>query len=1383
MRRSVLGTVVAALLGAGCIPELEGAPCSTDDNCPADQRCGLERRCVRGERDGGGVDGGGVDGGGVDGGGVDGGGVDGGGVDGGGVDGGGGDGGGGDGGDADASVGFLAVDRAMVDFGDVTLLTTSGAQVVTIANTGSEASGALSVQVTGAQAARFRVFSTTCTSALGAGASCQVTLVFEPTVEGTVSATLEVAGMPGGVARSALAGRGRAAAQLSLTPAVKGFGVVVLGQTASHTFRVMNTGGSPTGLVSASVSGADGSMFIITMNGCAAPLAPGAWCDITVTFGPPSAGVDKEASLTVSASPGGVATAGMTGSAQTPASLTGMPSPGVFAPTAVGSPMGPTVVFTILNQGQASTPPLTTSISGAEFKKESDSCNGQVVSGMASCAVELRFQPAASGSRSGVLTVGGAGLLPVVIPLAGTGQTPAALTLSTTMLSFGSVASGSTSTAVIGVSNTGESAMGMPSFTTMGMGFSVVSNTCGASVASGTNCSVTVRFSPTSAGPFNGTFSASANPGGTASATLSGAGTSGGGALTINPAVRDFGNVLIGASAQQDFTVLNTGASSLTIAFTLEGANPGSFTVSNNLCGGMLNGNASCGFRITFAPTTAGARSAFVKAAAGAAVAQATLAGNGQRPAALSVSPASFVWPNTVINSTGSTTTFTVKNTGDVATGAVMVSLGGADSSQFALGTNGCASMPLGPQGSCQVQVLFAPLTVGAKVASLVATNPDGLSGASLTGTAVSQAQLTLMPSPTVAFGDVPTGQADNRNVTVQNTGGVPSGPLGFSVSGTDAALFQTQTVAGGCQPGQPLAANSSCVLRVLLSAGMTPGMKTATLTVSGMPGGMPSVSLAANVLRQAQLSSGVTQHNFDGVEVGQPSTPFVWTVQNSGGQATGALMLVNTNTAEFAVSSNTCTGALAAGANCQVTVRLSPSAGGSRSGTLTLSGMPGGSVSLAMTGKGQWRLTLEAAAPAGAMGITLSTTDGLLSCGVGGCSRLYDDGAAVTVKTRTTNGSGLHFASWEPPSPQPCRVYGKGNTCEGTMTAAGTAKARFQAIDVNLAFVSSTTFPANLGSLDQYDDACNTLASDAGINNMQGKDYVAWMSTGAQPAVDNNRLRSGAGAFRRLDGSLVATNLSELRNGKVLSPLSLDEFGKLVPPGVAWTGTKADGSAATNHCSNWTSTLPSFQAMLGEVRGGPVRWSEVASLNACANTYRIYCFMKASTASAPLSVVPGGAKIAYVTQGATMPLGNLAAMDGFCNANKPSPYAGRTFVALLATTTASAGSRLDAAAQYYRPDGLLIGSGAEIRSGTLRTGIWQTNLGNYVENDSAWTGASDVQALATSTSNCSDWSSTAGAATAVVGFISHSAGLFFSSGSTGACNGNRRVYCVQSSP
>ena len=1285
----------------------------------------------------------------------------------------------------------------MATFGNVTTGASSPATTVLVTNVGDQPSGAVMVAVSGTAASSFQVQGSTCTGALGPMGTCQFGVVFSPTATGALAAAVDVSGMPGGSRSIAVSGQGAFPAALSINPTTFDFRGVGLGSSSTpQVFTITNTGGSPTGVPGVAVTGPDGAMFTVLGTTCTAVLAPAAPCTVTVLFVPTTTGA-RTATLEVSAMPGGRATAALSATGETSATLSATPSPGVFNDTASGG-MGNSITFTVTNSGQTTTAPLGVSIVGAapaDFVLGMNTCQGTAVMGGQTCTVAVQFNPVGTGTRNALLTVSGMGAVPATVVLTGRGLFPAQLRLSTMSANFGSVATGTNATLVIGVSNTGEAPTSFPTFTaTPNPEFATGSNTCGVSIGPGAMCSVTLVFAPGSLGPRTGNFTAGATTGGMVSASLQGAGVAPG-ALAITPNTQGFGSFPIGqAGGSRTFTVTNTGGSALTSPTLSLGGNAAtSFSIgATSTCGppAVLASGAFCNAVVAFTPQNAGALSAFLTATSGANTAQATLSGTGLNPAQLRITPAGATFPSTVVGSSFDQP-FTVTNSGDVVSGTVSITRSGPDAAQWAVNASTCTG-PLAPQATCTFRLTYTPTSpsMGHSANVTASASPGSMATAPVTGTAISAAALTLLPASgsSAAYGNVLLNGTSTMNFTVTNTGQQASGPLSLSLSGPNAAQWQVGTGTSACQLGQPLPGGASCTtpVRFTATAASGNGLKTATLTASAMPGSLQTQALTATVQNPATLSPTSTTNAFNDVSVGNSSSKYTWTITNMGDVATSALTFVNTNATSFPVTSNTCTGTLLPPmGSCSVILGFTPTTAGATSAALTVSATTGGSVSLTATGNGQWLVTVT---PPTNAGTRVQTTDGRINC-PGTCSAGYNNTTSVSFQALTNNGSGFHFEGWTAPSP--CNADGTGAKCVSTITSNTTATAVFSPIDANLVFVSSAFYRADLGGVGPYDTACNTLATAAGINNVAGNAFRAWISTASSAA--NARI-TATGGFRRMDSTIFAASKLALQLGFVRAPLFLDEFGRRVTNGLStWTGTDTAGNhRASQDCAGWTSASAVVFLDRGRVEGGPGLFTAGTGGHTCSNTTtRISCFQSTSSVNLAADPIPMGGKVAFVAPPWGV-AGGLAGADAHCNANKPTGFDTAAYVyrAFMATATASAASRLPVGTSYYSPSGTFIGTSDALKNTTdtnrlanLNTGLWQQNGTVYIAGDaaSAWTGAGcSGNCIGTNVTTCSNWTSNGALANALVGRVASAGSDFFDGFGPSACNAMRHVYCFQ---
>jgi len=146
--------------------------------------------------------------------------------------------------------------------------------------------------------------------------------------------------------------------------------------------------------------------------------------------------------------------------------------------------------------------------------------------------------------------------------------------------------------------------------------FAISANTCGATLLSGGNCSVSVTFKPTNINTRTGaiTFTDNASPS-PQKVNLIGTGT----AVKLAPSSLRFGNQKVGTtSAAQKITVTNLSTvDSVTFSsIGLAGADAGDFLISSNTCpppSKSLGPGKSCDVGVEFKPTKTGARNAVLQ--------------------------------------------------------------------------------------------------------------------------------------------------------------------------------------------------------------------------------------------------------------------------------------------------------------------------------------------------------------------------------------------------------------------------------------------------------------------------------------------------------------------------------------------------------------------------------------------------------------------------------------------------------------------------------------------------------------------------------------------------------------------------------------------------
>lgn len=182
-----------------------------------------------------------------------------------------------------------------------------------------------------------------------------------------------------------------------------------------------------------------------------------------------------------------------------------------------------------------------------------------------------------------------------------------AVSLSVASLTFGSQNVGtSSSPQAVTLSNTGNASLSVTSISISGPDASDFSEskTCGASVAAGANCTITVTFTPSTTGSLSASVTI-VDAVGTQTVALSGTGASPF-QVSLAPSALNFGIVTVGTtSSSQTITLTDTGTAAVTItSISIAGANSGDFAQTNN-CGSSVAVGANCAFSVTFTPSTA----------------------------------------------------------------------------------------------------------------------------------------------------------------------------------------------------------------------------------------------------------------------------------------------------------------------------------------------------------------------------------------------------------------------------------------------------------------------------------------------------------------------------------------------------------------------------------------------------------------------------------------------------------------------------------------------------------------------------------------------------------------------------------------------------------
>jgi hypothetical protein len=279
------------------------------------------------------------------------------------------------------------------------------------------------------------------------------------------------------------------------------------------------------------------------------------------------------------------------------------------------------------------------------------------------------------------------------------------------------------------------------------------------------------------------------------------------------------------------------------------------------------------------------------------------------------------------------------------------VTINGVNPSDFAETNNCLGSIAVG--GSCTVTVTFTPGGAGTRTGNVVIVNNNDSSGSlkvPLRGTGfVGSPTVSLSPNMLV-FGTEAVGTTSPpQMVTLTNSGTAALNIQMVAISGGSDFVIESGTT---CANGSSLATGSSCVIQVAFSP-TTPGQKSAAVTITDNAGDSPRQISLAGTSSSATLSLSPTSVSFLAQFVGTSGLPQTLLVTNTG-NVTLVITAVTVSAADFGVLNN-CTNPVAPGSNCTIGVFFSPTAGGTRTGTLKITDNAGNSPqTVALTGSGQ---------------------------------------------------------------------------------------------------------------------------------------------------------------------------------------------------------------------------------------------------------------------------------------------------------------------------------------------------------------------------------------------------------------------------------------------
>ncbi|HWO37766.1 MAG TPA: choice-of-anchor D domain-containing protein [Candidatus Acidoferrum sp.] len=761
-----------------------------------------------------------------------------------------------------------------------------------------------------------------------------------------LSAALFFTGFLGGCAGLVSANKTTTSVQAAfqVSPTTLNFGKVGVGKQSTQTIAVSNTGNTTVSITQATLSNPQFSLTGVTLP---MSVATGQTGNFTVAVTPSAAGT-VSGTLTVQGS--GVATPAVVNLAATAVA----PAPQISASSStvqfgtVGDGSNSNLSLTISNIGNADLTISMVSIVGAEFSVSGIATPKTIPAGQ-SAQVGLTFQPTVAGAVTANLSITSNDPVnpTTTVTLAGTGSTATfgQLQANPASVSFGSVSTGANATQQVILNNTGTAAVQISSIAASGAGFSVNGITAPFTLNAGTTATLNVVFAPTAGGSASGSVTVTSNANNSPlTVALTGTGSQPG--LSITPASFAFGSIVDGQTKSQNFTLTNTGTSSLTISqLSVSGTG---YSISGLATPSTIAAGASATFNAVFAPTTAGSLpgSITVSSNAPGSPSTVTLSGTGVAgTVTLSANPTSLSF-GSVNAGVASSKSVTLTNGGTANVTISQVTVSAKDVAASGVTT----PLTLTPGQSQTMNVTFDPSAAETVSGNITVASTQGTNTViSVSGTGI-KAGITLTPA-SANFGSVTVGSTNSQTIQISNPG---NGVLTITQANVTGSGFST----------------TGLTLPLSINAGLS-----STFNAQYQPAAAGSASGSITFVSNAAASPTVVALTGTGVaatEILSLSTNAVsFGNVTNGTSSTLPVIITNTGNSNVQVSAiaATGTGFTLSGASAPVTltpsqkltfsVIFSPTATGSVSGSVTItSNATGSPAAITLSGSGVVTLT-----------------------------------------------------------------------------------------------------------------------------------------------------------------------------------------------------------------------------------------------------------------------------------------------------------------------------------------------------------------------------------------------------------------------------------------
>jgi PGF-CTERM protein len=716
------------------------------------------------------------------------------------------------------------------------------------------------------------------------------------------------------------------APDLSVSTSNLSVGAVDLGESASGTVTLTNTGGTPLNVTSVTVRGGDEAAFTVTNPG-RVTLQSNESRTVTVSVTAPqnSAGMLSTTVRVQSTDPESpLVDVGVTANATGPVAGTNTEHQRFYSQS-VGSTTNMTVLLD--NLGNEELTVSDVSITGADASAFTVISDPATVGADGTQGITLSFTPQSGGDKRATLVIetNDPNDGTIRVKLTGAGSQPD-VSVTPATVAFGEVGTETTLTRNVTVRNVGGAPLAVENVTLAGAdAFTIVAGNGSGTLVPGETRTVTIRLAPDAAGGLSGTLTVNSDDPDEPSVAVSLSGVGQAADVSLTTATKQFGTVRVGSSSLTSVTLTNTGNETLVLRnATVTGADGSAFAVVT-ADGIRVPAGETRSVSVALAPETTGSLSGTLELTTNdpdEETVTVALSGTGAE-ADVTANPASVAFGPTQTGTT-ETRTVTITNEGRASTTISSVSFAGSPSAFSVSG----GTTTLAPGERTQVTITFAPTSQGERAAVLQAINGTGAVVTNVSVGGVGAVPDVKLNTTSVSYDATRVAGTSLATILVENLGNAQLNLTGTTLSGSDATAFRVVSAPETVLPGS---VTRITVAFTPTSAGDTVAArsKAATLTLASNDPDESSKTVSLSGTAETVVA-GVTPGNvtFGEVAVGNTKTATV-TVSNDANASADLTVtrsaIVGPDAGAYSVSGVSFPFTLAPGESKTVTVEITP--------------------------------------------------------------------------------------------------------------------------------------------------------------------------------------------------------------------------------------------------------------------------------------------------------------------------------------------------------------------------------------------------------------------------------------------------------------------------